>query len=122
MLLDASSTACVEQAVALCSQLGPMGPTVFMLVAVALAGFERWNAKRKLAAKEAEAERRLAEQKAEAEKVQAEAAAALAKVKTERNQHAARAQELEVKIASIRPPPMPPSSSSSPSNVPVDTE
>jgi hypothetical protein len=85
---------CQEQAVALCNQLGPMGPLVFTLLGLVLAGFERWNAKRKLDA-----------QKAEAAAAQAALDEKLAKVKAERSLHAARAQELEVKIASIRPPP-----------------
>lgn len=85
---------CQEQAVALCAQLGPLGPVVFMLVAMSLAAFERWNAKRKLDA-----------QKAEAAAAQAALDEKLAKAKAERNEHAARAQALEVRVASIRPPP-----------------
>lgn len=111
MLLAANSQ-CVEQAVALCAQLGPFGPIIFTAAGLAVAAFERWNAKQKLAAEKAEAERKLAAQKADAEKAQADAAAALARVKAERNEHAAKAQALEVKIASIRPPPMPSSSGS----------
>lgn len=104
VLLDAATSACVEQAVELCAQLGPLGPYIFMAAAAAVAAlFERWR-------------RYQAERRAE-DKLTAAAAAAeekLAKVKAERNEHAKRAQELEVKIASIRPPPMPSSSSSPP--------
>lgn len=119
MLLAASSQ-CVEQAVALCAQLGPAGPIVFTVLGLALAAFERWNAKRKLEAERAETARKLAEHKAEAAMQAEAAAAALARVKAERNQYAARAQELEVKIASIRPPPMPSSSSSGSDHPPVE--
>jgi hypothetical protein len=85
---------CQEQAVALCAQLGPLGPLVFMLVGLFLAAFERWNAKRKLDA-----------QKAEAAAAQAALDEKLTKVKAERKELAERAQQLEVKVASIRPPP-----------------
>ncbi len=78
---------CLEQCNSLCGQLGPLGPAIFAVVGLALAAFERWNAKRKLD-----------EQKAAHE-------AALVKAKTERNLARAQAQELEVKVASIRPPP-----------------
>jgi hypothetical protein len=78
---------CQEQAVALCAQLGPMGPAVFAALGLGLAAFERWNAHRKLAALKAEAE------------------AKLARVKAERKELAERAQQLEVKVASLPPPP-----------------
>lgn len=87
---------CQEQATALCAQLGPLGPLVFMIVGLALAAFERWNAKRKLA-----------EQKAEAAAAQAALDEKLTKVKAERKEYAERAQALEVKVASLPPPPMP---------------
>lgn len=105
MLLAATSQ-CVEQAVALCVQLGPIGPFAFMAVTFAMAAFERWR-------------RTQAEQKAEAKLAAAQAAneEKLAKVKAERNANAAKAQALEVKIASIRPPPMPSSSSGPPAEL-----
>lgn len=93
---------CQEQAVALCAQLGPLGPIVFTVFGLALAAFERWNARRKLAA-----------QRAEAAAAQAALDEKLAKVKAERKEYAERAQQLEVKVASIRPPPMPPDASPS---------
>lgn len=78
---------CLEQCNALCAQMGPLGPLVFTALGLALAAFERWNAKRKLDAQKAEAE------------------AKLAKVKAERAQFAERAHHLEVKVASLPPPP-----------------
>lgn len=110
-MLLAANTQCVEQAVALCAQLGPIGPVVFMVATIAMAAFERWR--------RGQTERK-AEEKLAA--VQAAADEKLAKAKAERNEHAAARQALEVKVAvaeSLRPPPMS-SSSSSPSNPPVE--
>lgn len=90
-LLD---TICLERARELCDALGPAGPLVMLLLlAAAAAARERWR-------------RFQAERAAAAEKVAA--AEKIAAVKAERNQHAQRVQELEVKVASMRPPPMPP--------------
>jgi hypothetical protein len=91
MLLTAASPQCVEQAAALCMSLGPIGPIVLALLGAAVVGFERWRRH--------QAERQAADKLAAAEEK-------LAKVKAERNEHAARAHALEVKVASLRPPPM----------------
>lgn len=98
-MLLTSTTACVEQAVELCAQLGPLGPYLFMAAAAALAAiFERWR-------------RHQAEKKAEER---------IAAVKIERNQHAERAQRLEVEVASLRPPPLGTSSSQPPGEMEGD--
>lgn len=92
MLLDATAQ-CVEGARSLCAELGFAGPLV---MGAALGGLvwarERW--KRYRLACDAAEEKRAAEAK-------------IAALKEQRNEHAARAQLLEVKVASLRPPPMP---------------
>lgn len=77
---------CVQHATELCMAFGGSGPLVMgLLGAGVMLARERW--------------RRYVTEREAAEKV--------AKLKAERNEHAERAQRLEVKVASMRPPPMP---------------
>lgn len=98
MLLD-SEALCMERARSLCASLKHSGPMVMGLALMAYAyARTQWKLFRERQA--AEKDRLAAEEKARL------ADEKLAAVKAQRNEHAERAQRLEVKVASLRPPPM----------------
>lgn len=79
-----TATLCEQRARDLCHTLGDSGTTVLLVLGLAAAWAKQWWATRQLA------QAKLVE---------------VTRLKQERNEHAAKAQQLEVKVASLSPPP-----------------